>query len=177
MHLYLLSIYFVIFQGAIAGPAYSLLMPRIPQPCDPPPRKLLVDPNMTCDKLKKNTCFYTVQTFREPESATTSIVDWNCISYGEDHFLFNHTKPPLSPEVTTPVIGRIWTVSNLTRLNAPKSSLGISSYNEGNSLCFFPNIMWQGKKYLIYLCEKPSFKDLFKLTPPDGRTYRAEIPC
>ncbi|TGO83982.1 hypothetical protein BPOR_0566g00030 [Botrytis porri] len=79
---------------------------------------------MTCDQLPENTCFYTVTTFLKPESATTSITDWNCVSYGEDQFVFKRKKAAFGMDAgPVEVKGRIWVVSNLTRLNAPESNI------------------------------------------------------
>lgn len=71
---------------------------------------------------------------------------------------------------------RIWVVSNLTRLNSPESSIGISSWYTGS--CSFPLLQWQGKKYLVYLAE--SIGDVLSSLIPlkvQSHVYRIEIPC
>ncbi|KAF7950548.1 hypothetical protein EAE96_007830 [Botrytis aclada] len=176
MHLHLfIVLWSLLFQGVVAFSNTSPLTPRANK-CYEDSSKVL-KPDMTCDKLPENTCFYTVTTFLKPESATTSITDWNCVSYGEDHFVFNRTKALFGMDAgPVEVKGRIWVVSNLTRLNAPESNIGISKWYTGP--CSFPQLKWQGKKYLVYLSE--SIEDaLASLIPPKitSHVYRIEIPC
>ncbi|TGO46413.1 hypothetical protein BCON_0326g00010 [Botryotinia convoluta] len=174
LHLFIL-LWLLLFQGAISIPTILSLTSRTNK-CYEDSSKVL-KPDMTCDQLPENTCFYTVTTFLKPESATTSITDWNCVSYGEDHFVFNGKKASLGMDAgPVEVKGRIWVVSNLTRLNAPESNIGISGWYTGS--CSFPQLKWQGKKYLVYLSE--SIEDaLLSLMPlvVKSHVYRIEIPC
>ncbi|TGO14169.1 hypothetical protein BTUL_0057g00350 [Botrytis tulipae] len=176
MHLHLsVLLWPLLFQGAISVPTNFSLTSKANK-CYEDSSKVL-KPDMTCDQLPENTCFYTVTTFLKPESATTSITDWNCVSYGEDHFVFNRKKASFGMDAgPMEVKGRIWVVSNLTRLNAPESNIGISGWYTGS--CSFPQLKWQGKKYLVYLSE--SIEDaLLSLIPlaVKSHVYRITIPC
>ncbi|KAK6601902.1 hypothetical protein H4I95_07004 [Botrytis cinerea] len=173
LHLYII-LWSLLLQRALAVPDISLRSRA--NKCYEDSSKVL-KPDMTCDQLPENTCFYTVTTSMKPESATTSITDWNCVSYGEDHFVFNRTKALFGMDAgPMEVKDRIWVVSNLTRLNSPESKIGISSWYTGS--CSFPLLQWQGKKYLVYLAE--SIGDALSSLIPlkvQSHVYRIEIPC
>ncbi|KAF7854631.1 hypothetical protein EAF04_010439 [Stromatinia cepivora] len=176
MHMHLLIVFLVLFQEVIAVPVTSPLTFGRPQ-CYEDSSKIL-KPGMSCDQLKDNTCFYTVQTFRDPESATTAITDWNCVSYGSDHFVFNRTKGLFGSDAgPVEVKGRVWVVPNFTRLGAPQSIIGISGWYTGP--CSFPLLKWQGKKYPVYLAEDigDTFLGSIGINTPDNHVYQIEIPC
>lgn len=120
MRFHLLIVSVAMFRVAVAVPITSPLTFGKSQ-CYEDSSKVL-KPGMTCDQLKENTCFYSVQILRDPESATTTITDWNCVSYGSDHFVFNRTKGLFGSNAgLVEVKGRVWVVSNFTRLDSPQS--------------------------------------------------------
>ncbi|CAD6446941.1 fc88e1fe-7758-4bec-acbb-b92b965462bb [Sclerotinia trifoliorum] len=176
MHLRLLIVCLAMFRKVVAVPVTSPLTFGRPQ-CYEDSSKVL-KPDMTCDQLKENTCFYSVRTLRDPESATTTITDWNCVSYGSDHFVFNRTKGLFgSDAVPVEVKGRVWLVSNFIRLDAPQSVISISGWYTGP--CRFPLLKCQGKKYPVYLEEDigDTVLGAIGINGPDNYFYQIEIPC
>ncbi|APA15469.1 predicted protein [Sclerotinia sclerotiorum 1980 UF-70] len=166
MRFRLLIVSVAMFRVAVAVPITSPLTFGKPQ-CYEDSSKVL-KPGMTCDQLKENTCFYSVQILRDPESATTTITDWNCVSYGSDHFVFNRTKGLFGSNAgLVEVKGRVWVVSNFTRLDSPQS------------IIIFPLLKWQGKKYPVYLAEDigDTFLGAIGIDGPDNHFYQIEIPC